>query len=202
MNVWQTLEFLSGINLRKRYHYEGYSDTENIIRTLTPSWRRDSYAEKAAAANKEENGGAGGTSGAAGGTGSGGRGKAPVDNVDTDFMANGATAMRRDQTGSSSNGKGVRNVATVKAKKSGKRSSTGQVRFARDKSGKSGGSKQQQRRAKSVTQDAQYVMLPAEYTDLVKCKYELQYEREMLEFLFLRKIYLNLIIIIDFLVSQ
>lgn len=46
MNVWQTLEYLSGLSLRKRYNYEGYVDTQNLIRTLTPSWRRDSYAEK------------------------------------------------------------------------------------------------------------------------------------------------------------
>lgn len=46
MNVWQTLEYLSGLSLRKRYNYEGYADTQNLIRTLTPSWRRDSYAEK------------------------------------------------------------------------------------------------------------------------------------------------------------
>lgn len=46
MNVWQTLEYLSGLSLRKRYNYEGFADTQNLIRTLTPSWRRDSYAEK------------------------------------------------------------------------------------------------------------------------------------------------------------
>ncbi|KRG02655.1 uncharacterized protein Dmoj_GI25984 [Drosophila mojavensis] len=46
MNVWQTLEYLSGLSLRKRYNYEGYVDTQHLIRTLTPSWRRDSYAEK------------------------------------------------------------------------------------------------------------------------------------------------------------
>ncbi|TDG49440.1 hypothetical protein AWZ03_004123 [Drosophila navojoa] len=46
MNVWQTLEYLSGLSLRKRYNYEGYADTQHLIRTLTPSWRRDSYAEK------------------------------------------------------------------------------------------------------------------------------------------------------------
>lgn len=46
MNVWQTLEYLSGLSLRKRYNYEGYADTQNLIRTLTPSWRRDSYAER------------------------------------------------------------------------------------------------------------------------------------------------------------
>ncbi|KRF98724.1 uncharacterized protein Dwil_GK28196 [Drosophila willistoni] len=46
MNVWQTLEYLSSLSLRKRYNYEGFVDTHNVIRTLTPSWRRDSYAEK------------------------------------------------------------------------------------------------------------------------------------------------------------
>lgn len=49
MNVWQTLEYLSGLSLRKKYNYEGYADTHNVIRTLTPSWRRDSFAEKAKA---------------------------------------------------------------------------------------------------------------------------------------------------------
>ncbi|XP_017070058.1 LOW QUALITY PROTEIN: golgin subfamily A member 6-like protein 1 [Drosophila eugracilis] len=49
MNVWQTLEYLSGLSLRKKYNYEGFSDTHNVIRTLTPSWRRDSFAEKAKA---------------------------------------------------------------------------------------------------------------------------------------------------------
>nr|NP_001303313.1 uncharacterized protein Dmel_CG46025, isoform D [Drosophila melanogaster]ALI30199.1 uncharacterized protein Dmel_CG46025, isoform D [Drosophila melanogaster] len=49
MNVWQTLEYLSGLSLRKKYNYEGFSDTQNVIRTLTPSWRRDSFAEKAKA---------------------------------------------------------------------------------------------------------------------------------------------------------
>ncbi|SPP79652.1 Hypothetical predicted protein [Drosophila guanche] len=49
MNVWQTLEYLSGLSLRKRYNYEGYADTQNVIRSLTPSWRRDSFAEKAKA---------------------------------------------------------------------------------------------------------------------------------------------------------
>ncbi|XP_017115990.1 probable DNA double-strand break repair Rad50 ATPase isoform X1 [Drosophila elegans] len=49
MNVWQTLEYLSGLSLRKKYNYEGFADTQNVIRTLTPSWRRDSFAEKAKA---------------------------------------------------------------------------------------------------------------------------------------------------------
>ncbi|KAH8353279.1 hypothetical protein KR084_009971 [Drosophila pseudotakahashii] len=49
MNVWQTLEYLSGLSLRKKYNYEGFADTHNVIRTLTPSWRRDSFAEKAKA---------------------------------------------------------------------------------------------------------------------------------------------------------
>jgi len=49
MNVWQTLEYLSGLSLRKKYNYEGFSDTHNVLRTLTPSWRRDSFAEKAKA---------------------------------------------------------------------------------------------------------------------------------------------------------
>jgi len=31
MNVWQTLEYLSGLSLRKRYNYEGFSDTQNLI---------------------------------------------------------------------------------------------------------------------------------------------------------------------------
>lgn len=59
MNVWQTLEYLSGLSLRKRYNYEGFSDTQNVIRTLTPSWRRDSFSEKAKA---EELTGGGATS--------------------------------------------------------------------------------------------------------------------------------------------
>uniref|UniRef100_A0A1I8PYQ9 Uncharacterized protein n=1 Tax=Stomoxys calcitrans TaxID=35570 RepID=A0A1I8PYQ9_STOCA len=46
MNVWQTLEFLSGITLRKRYNYEGYNDNNNSILALAPSWRRDSFVEK------------------------------------------------------------------------------------------------------------------------------------------------------------
>ncbi|KAH8403132.1 hypothetical protein KR222_005768, partial [Zaprionus bogoriensis] len=63
MNVWQTLEYLSGLNLRKRYNYEGYADTQNLIRTLTPSWRRDSYAEKAKPEEQvTAGGGAGGSS--------------------------------------------------------------------------------------------------------------------------------------------
>ncbi|KAH8413295.1 hypothetical protein KR009_009767 [Drosophila setifemur] len=59
MNVWQTLEYLSGLSLRKRYNYEGFADNQNVIRTLTPSWRRDSFAEKAKA--EELAGGAGGS---------------------------------------------------------------------------------------------------------------------------------------------
>ncbi|ALC39434.1 CG14538 [Drosophila busckii] len=49
MNVWQTLEYLSGLSQRKRFNYDGFADTQNLIRTLTPSWRRDSFAEKAKA---------------------------------------------------------------------------------------------------------------------------------------------------------
>ncbi|KAH8237559.1 hypothetical protein KR038_009645, partial [Drosophila bunnanda] len=66
MNVWQTLEYLSGLSLRKKYNYEGYADTHNVIRTLTPSWRRDSFAEKAKA--EELTGGA--IAGGGGGTAS------------------------------------------------------------------------------------------------------------------------------------
>lgn len=58
MNVWQTLEYLSGLSLRKRYNYEGFVDTQNLIRTLTPSWRRDSYAEKSKTDAEQAAGGA------------------------------------------------------------------------------------------------------------------------------------------------
>lgn len=153
MNVWQTLEFLSGLNLRKRYHYEGYSDTENIIGTLTPSWRRDSFAEKAAV-NKEE------SSGDGSGSGSGrGRGKMPVENVGGHFAGNGADAMHRDQHRSNNNSKSNR----------AKSVSVGKVRFVRNKCGNG---RQQRCRTKSETLDPEYVLLPTEYNDLVKCKYE------------------------------
>ncbi|XP_055915928.1 trichohyalin isoform X2 [Eupeodes corollae] len=47
MNVWQTLEVISGNNLRKKYHYDGYNDVENVLRTFTTSsHRRDSYVDK------------------------------------------------------------------------------------------------------------------------------------------------------------
>ncbi|XP_017462492.1 PREDICTED: uncharacterized protein LOC108355872 [Rhagoletis zephyria] len=154
MNVWQTLEFLSGVNLRKRYHYEGYNDTENIIRTLTPSWRRDSFAEKAAAANKEDANGAGGSGGGSG------RGKAPTDNADADFIGNGTAIMRQNQQLSAKNNKNTKKASRtvfVKVRKSGKGE-----RAKCDK--------QQQRCKKSVTLDPQYALSQAEFTDLVKCK--------------------------------
>ncbi|XP_017462527.1 PREDICTED: uncharacterized protein LOC108355906 [Rhagoletis zephyria] len=163
MNVWQTLEFLSGVNLRKRYHYEGYNDTENIIRTLTPSWRRDSFAEKAAAANKEDANGAGGSGGGGGGGGGGGsgRGKAPTDNANAEYIGNGTAIMRQNQQLSSKNNNNT---------KKGSRAVFVKVR----KSGKSGervkSDKQQQRCKKSVTLDPQYALSQAEFTDLVKCK--------------------------------
>lgn len=151
MNVWQTLEFLSSLNLRKRYHYEGYSDSENIIRTLTPSWRRDSFAEKAVT-NKEESGATGDGSGS-------GRSKITLENVGGHFGEHSADAMRRDQHASNNKRKSTRAKSVT----------AGKVRFVRSKCGNG---KQQRRRTKSETLDPEYVLLPAEYNDLVKCKYE------------------------------
>uniref|UniRef100_A0A1B0AEQ5 Uncharacterized protein n=1 Tax=Glossina pallidipes TaxID=7398 RepID=A0A1B0AEQ5_GLOPL len=54
MNVWQTLEYLSSVNWRKRFNYDGYNDAKNALRMLTPSWRRDSFAEKSIASKGDE----------------------------------------------------------------------------------------------------------------------------------------------------
>uniref|UniRef100_A0A1A9W1T4 Uncharacterized protein n=1 Tax=Glossina brevipalpis TaxID=37001 RepID=A0A1A9W1T4_9MUSC len=54
MNVWQTLEYLSSVKWRKRFNYEGYNDAKNALRMLTPSWRRDSFAEKSIASKVDE----------------------------------------------------------------------------------------------------------------------------------------------------
>lgn len=152
MNVWQTLEFLSGIALRKRYHYEGYNDTENIIRTLTPSWRRDSFVEKTANPAEE-----------------GGSGKYPTDGSEKDGSGrqpraqSGQDGRRGEQdygalgvAGASAVAGGGQRPKTVKERKT----STGRRK-------KRKGAKKE----KPLTElDSEYAMSPLDYTDLVKCR--------------------------------
>ncbi|KAH8334306.1 hypothetical protein KR059_008709 [Drosophila kikkawai] len=145
MNVWQTLEYLSGLSLRKKYNYEGYADTHNVIRTLTPSWRRDSFAEKAKA--EELTGGAAG----AGGTSVAGVAKYTEERTST------APLITQDA--------GIRSSFQ----------SSDNVALARSGSTGLGRRRQRSRSRKRIGPqlDPEYALSPEDLQDLVKCNFNL-----------------------------
>ncbi|KAH8293151.1 hypothetical protein KR044_007049 [Drosophila immigrans] len=151
MNVWQTLEYLSGLSLRKRYNYEGFADTQNLIRTLTPSWRRDSYAEKTKA---EETA----SSSAAAAGGGGGGGKYVDDRVTESVAAAVASNMVRHRASPAQSSDNValslRAAALVAAPRRKQRS-------------------HKKRRLNAPQLAAEYALTPEDLQDLVKCTFNL-----------------------------
>ncbi|KAH8283046.1 hypothetical protein KR054_011892 [Drosophila jambulina] len=144
MNVWQTLEYLSGLSLRKKYNYEGYADTHNLIRTLTPSWRRDSFAEKAKAEEL--------TGGAAAGGGASVTGVAKY----TEERSSTAPLIVQD-AGIRSSFQSSDNVAL------GRSGSSGLRRRHRSRNRKRNGPQL----------DPEYALSPEDLQDLVKCNFNL-----------------------------
>lgn len=151
MNVWQTLEYLSGLSLRKRYNYEGFADTQNLIRTLTPSWRRDSYAEKTKAEDV-----AVATASVAAIGGSGVNTKYVDDRVSESEAAAVASKMVRRHTTATPSSDNValslraRNAVLVVTPRRKRRSCS-------------------KRRYKSPQLDAEYALTAEDLQDLVKC---------------------------------
>ncbi|KAH8385405.1 hypothetical protein KR200_011367 [Drosophila serrata] len=146
MNVWQTLEYLSGLSLRKKYNYEGYADTHNVIRTLTPSWRRDSFAEKAKA--EELTGGA--VAGAGGGASVTGVTKYTEERSSTAPLIAQDAAIRSSFQSSD-------NVAL------GRSGSSGLRRRHRSRT----------RKRTGPQLDPEYALSPEDLQDLVKCNFNL-----------------------------
>ncbi|XP_023296347.2 centrosome-associated protein CEP250 isoform X1 [Lucilia cuprina] len=160
MNVWQTLEFLSGVNSRKRYNYEGYNDANNAIRTLTPSWRRDSFVEKNVNPNGDE-------------SNSGPNGKystvANSTSETNDHLVNnnaGAVDVNGLRGGSAGRGGGAAGISR------NHRSS-----FSHSKASKYAKASHRRRRDKQKLQanelDPEYALSPADYSDLIKCTFNL-----------------------------
>lgn len=152
MNVWQTLEFLSGLNSRKRYNYEGYNDANNAIRTLTASWRRDSFVEKNVNPNGDESK-----------TGANGKYSTVATSTleCTDNLVTNAGGV---------NGNGLPSSCANRVGGPGhnRRSSV-----CRGKSSKFAKSRQRKQRAKQNFQvnelDSEYALSPSDYSDLIKC---------------------------------
>ncbi|KAM7353873.1 uncharacterized protein ACRADG_005792 [Cochliomyia hominivorax] len=144
MNVWQTLEFLSNLNSRKRYNYEGYNDANNAIRTLTPSWRRDSFVEKNVNPNVDESN------------------SGPNRKYST--VANGTTTEVHDNTLIGTAGGVSGNGLRTGSAGSGFIGRTTKIRHRR-------------RRNKQELQnnelDSEYALSPSDYTDLIKCTFNL-----------------------------
>ncbi|KAI8124838.1 hypothetical protein CVS40_4743 [Lucilia cuprina] len=160
MNVWQTLEFLSGVNSRKRYNYEGYNDANNAIRTLTPSWRRDSFVEKNVNPNGDE-------------SNSGPNGKystvANSTSETNDHLVNnnaGAVDVNGLRGGSAGRGGGAAGIGR------NHRSS-----FSHSKASKYAKASHRKRKDKQKLQanelDPEYALSPADYSDLIKCTFNL-----------------------------
>ncbi|XP_064537308.1 uncharacterized protein LOC135427666 [Drosophila montana] len=139
MNVWQTLEYLSGLGLRKRYNYEGFADTQHLIRTLTPSWRRDSFAER----SKAEDAAAAAASGAGNAKYVDERGIGSVADVVSATMARCIPSFQSNDNLALS----LQGVASIAAAPRRKRHS----------------------RRKSPVLDAEYALSQDDLQDLVKC---------------------------------
>lgn len=147
MNVWQTLEFISSINSRKRYNYEGYNDAKNAISALTPSWRRDSFVEKNVNPNGDESN------------------NGPNRKYST--VATGSGSQVHDNSDISNVG-GVEGNAGLR----GSSASRGGSGFGRrpSKYTKAGHRRRRnKKKLQTIELDPEYALSPSDYSDLIKC---------------------------------
>lgn len=155
MNVWQTLEFLSGLNTRKRYNYEGYNDAKNALRTLTPSWRRDSFVEKNVNPNGDE---------------SNTTSKGKYTTVTATNLEDHDTALSNTANGTNVEGSDMRiDSAGMNLKK---HSRYGRKRSSHSKNCRnaSGFRKRTTNKNANINDiDPEYALSPSDYTDLIKC---------------------------------
>ncbi|XP_075152738.1 uncharacterized protein LOC142226553 [Haematobia irritans] len=185
MSVWQTIEFLSGLTLRKRYNYEGYNDNNNSVLPLAPSWRRDGFVEKNVDPTIDEatrrrsagpvtsgsdydllhqdqsligDGTAGGVVGHMGSVGA---------------INSGVPAGRNRETGQKRKTGHNQAIGHVNNKKSSKRKHPADIR---KKSNKSRDLRRKQRNKQELALkevETEYALSPSDYVDLIKCTFNL-----------------------------
>lgn len=184
MNVWQTLEFLSSITLRKRYNYEGYNDNNNSIQALAPSWRRDSFVEKNVNPNVDE---ASTSRKSSGGSATGGRGISSAGSGKYALKSGNVNASSHPGGGNFSDSldvSGVENTGgggTGAIRNRGSSSSSGQTRQRKNskhnnvdkRRNPNKSSVRRKRRCKQKLLikeiDTEYALSPTDYADLIKC---------------------------------